>query len=1054
MATVYYTARTSRTRYLFLSFWLVYVVVSWSCLRASAQTTDQDDTVTLIFADLALLSGSSPEDCQDAQDPSFSGGVATLMAYARNNTLESDRGRRLILPHLDVGSTFAQMHPLGWSVNLLVYRDLYRLEAFTAIRTLTDMELKTEHRDLSDLQSPDFPLLLSTLNVDVDNPWKPFVQTIHFHAPTGLAVIMVNRPPFVTSINATIEPCQALLAAIQQINQRSGCFLDTDDNPPASPYEAYVQAYASTSNFTRPDQPCWLPVLIAKGFEAGAMEPFLQAMVAYKYPPAFLFDTNGRLEETYSTPALLGNHTWMYSRSNAKVFQQLRFHFDQRKQIQSISVIRDDMKVVPDEVKDEQFVQDVGYMRMLADQARNNDPAVGMSGEMPLVRPAARSDDFRACYGGECPLGNLFTDALRWSSGADLAILSSSRVRGEGWPEGPVHVSDLYRSYPFVHSRCEVVMSGLSLFRLFNYTTSRASFEPWFVPGTNHDLLLQVSGARITYNKNLANSRLIGVQVWDANEQIYAPLERLRLYKVAATTWECTTFQPLPQLLGEELVIKGEQPAQLSNELLQNVVGDYLTFLNRSGTVYSTAIQGRMVNQTNDLQFMDWIQTKETCPSRTYWVEDFLSCLECPILSNVQFGQGTLETEGISGQDDPSLLQATVVNGENYTITVLPKQMPSWIASERAEMSPITLASGQSHTFQLLASSQNVDAGIAHATVSFAVQDGGSYPGCTGDDITFQVALKVAPKPELNKPEGSLYGGLALMAISCATSVIMGSWVRWYRKTRVVRALQPVFLIGLCAGTFVLSLSILPLSIVDDLSEWSARNRACQAVPWLVCLGFNLIMSSLYAKLWRINELFGSRNFARVTITAKKASVTTGLLFACNLVLLTVWTILDPLRWEIRHIPGEAWNQYGSCTDMGNFGTGIFSTIFALSSVNLFLASYQAFKARNISDEFSISSSLGFAVFTAFQILLVGVPILFLISEDNPDARYLLQTMMIFAICMSGLLLIFVPIIILQLKSGPRPTSTVQVSGLHLNSNASFKRTLETAGSNTNIQNA
>ncbi|CAB9516278.1 acid type B receptor subunit 2 [Seminavis robusta] len=1025
-------------------------------------------TVTLILSSAKLLSTTTLGRCYDAYDDSCRGGIAALMAYARNNTVDSDIGR-LVLPGIDIQSSFVQMHPLDWSVNRLILKDYFNFDVFWGVRSLTTQQFYSKERDLSDLQSNDFPLLASNLDIPISNTWKQFVKDIHFHEETGLAVMKVVLARFVTPENGngdddeegilnelekTIESCKSLLSVIHQINWQAGCLPQEEPTP----YWSYMQSSALWTNLSQtssqqqqhPGHPCWIPVIITgQGLDAPMLDPFVEALATYeKFPPAVIYAPRGKYER-FATPGKVHN-TWVYWKNNygAEGFDQLRLHLRHdpslphtQNEVLDLTVTQDDTRNIDERVKDEQFVRDIEFLKDLMVEAENNDPLLGNSTEMPYTREGK----VRRCYGGECPLGNLFTDAMRWRAQADVAVINSGGIRGGGWPAGEVRTSNIWASFFYANTLCEISMSGLSLFRLFNYSTSLASFEPRNI--ADGDRLFQVSGARITYNTELNTSRLISMEIWDNKMQDYKPVDRLKIYKVASSSWECDGFAPVPDYLTTALVMKGERPAEITDELIQNVVGSYLKSLN--GTVYDTSIKGRLINDTDSLEAMDWIQTEESCPFRTYWSEEYLTCFDCPDVSQVQFAEETLDGEGVSGQDNAYPLQATVVNGENFTITLLPKQIPSWIswAPEGGAISSTSVTSrdagtgnedqvllepAQTHTFTFVATSRDLDAGIAQATVSFAVQDGGSYPGCSGDDVSFQVSMSVEPEPELSKPEGSRYAGFVLMAISCLMSISFGAWVYWNRNDRVVRSLQPVFLIGLCVGTFILCFSILPLSIVDELEKESARDHACQATPWLIVLGFNMIMSSLYAKLWRINKLFGGNSFARVAITARQAAIATSALFVTNLILLCIWTIVDPLKWEIRHVPGEEWNQYGSCTDVGPAGQGLYATIFVLTMINLVLASHQAFKARNISDEFSESTSLGFAVFTSAQIVIVGLPILFLISEDNPDAQYLLQTMMIFAISTSGLLLIFVPIILQQRErqQQPRDAGRVHVSGI------------------------
>ena len=87
----------------------------------------------------------------------------------------------------------------------------------------------------------------------------------------------------------------------------------------------------------------------------------------------------------------------------------------------------------PFEYKDGDYIKDMNYLRSLADQALANDPVVGTSGFMPMTRTTIRSD-WRMCMGGECSIGNIFTDALRWAGDVDFVccLVEGFEVRGGG----------------------------------------------------------------------------------------------------------------------------------------------------------------------------------------------------------------------------------------------------------------------------------------------------------------------------------------------------------------------------------------------------------------------------------------------------------------------------------------------------------------------------------------------------------------------------------------------------------------------------------------------
>jgi gamma-aminobutyric acid type B receptor len=102
--------------------------------------------------------------------------------------------------------------------------------------------------------------------------------------------------------------------------------------------------------------------------------------------------------------------------------------------------------------------------------------------------------------------------------------------------------------------------------------------------------------------------------------------------------------------------------------------------------------------------------------------------------------------------------------------------------------------------------------------------------------------------------------GYILVTIIFMCSVGFGTWSMKYRSSQIVRASQPFFLVMICAGTMVLGASIIPLGIDDgdasplscSLEDYDACDRACMAVPWCLMLGWSIVFSALFSKLWRV----------------------------------------------------------------------------------------------------------------------------------------------------------------------------------------------------------
>ena len=211
----------------------------------------------------------------------------------------------------------------------------------------------------------------------------------------------------------------------------------------------------------------------------------LKAALAHPYPPAVFSDTySDRL-----TPELMNNTIVATFDDSGDIVSHLHVNVNLEDwSITNSTFITTNLENLQQEYKDEQYVEDTVYLRGLADSALANDPVVGTSGFMPFTR----IDNWRMCMGGECPIGNLFTDAIRWAGDSNFAALPSGGLRGEGWESGEVRVSDVWGALPFLNHVCTGVMSGVSVFRLLNYSTSVATFESTY--SDMGDRLLQLSG--------------------------------------------------------------------------------------------------------------------------------------------------------------------------------------------------------------------------------------------------------------------------------------------------------------------------------------------------------------------------------------------------------------------------------------------------------------------------------------------------------------------------------------------------------------------------------
>jgi len=292
-------------------------------------------------------------------------------------------------------------------------------------------------------------------------------------------------------------------------------------------------------------------------------------------------------------------------------------------------------------------------------------------------------------------------------------------------------------------------------------------------------------------------------------------------------------------------------------------------------------------------------------------------------------------------------------------------------------------------------------------TLTLIVEDAG-YPDCANSTShNIRVSVQASPKPSKNQLGGFSIFGIVLCVINLGTATACVAWVVVFRKVQVVRSSQPPFLILLGLGCFVMGSALIPLSIDDGVTTVEGASAACMAVPWLFFMGFVTAFSALFSKIWRINKIFHQPSFKKITVKKRDVIIPFAILFLLNFLFLLCWTLIDPVKF-MREGTGWGDDTYGHCYAEGE-AWGIFAGLIALTNLTaLVLACFQAYQARDISDEFSESKYISITLGGMLQVLIIGIPVLFLVDAE-PVAAYFVKCMIVFLIAMSVLLLIFVP---------------------------------------------
>lgn len=357
--------------------------------------------------------------------------------------------------------------------------------------------------------------------------------------------------------------------------------------------------------------------------------------------------------------------------------------------------------------------------------------------------------------------------------------------------------------------------------------------------------------------------------------------------------------------------------------------------------------------------------------------------------------------------------------------------------------------------------------GYLAAKLLYQAKQGQVIPNQVGTSLVTHIHVPVV-LPELvvdHNLIGNLrVAGYTLLGIIGITALTCASFTWRNREQAVVQAAQPTFLLmiilvrrrthtfwvllskgvtcifwgvggmvvvshhlpSFSQGVLILASTIVPLSLDDGGTDISHARATwiCMSAPWLCCCGLTITFSALFSKTIRINRIVEeTRQCHRVTVTVVDVLKPFLILIFLNVLVLTLWSILDPLSYVRSDKTGlDGWNRvistYGSCQcdDARPY-------VIPLGAINLgvlLLANWQAYASRKIQSEFAESKFIAICMILLLEAVLIGVPIL-LVVKDAPQAFYLTISFMIFAICMGVLLLIFIPKISIAADYSHRP---------------------------------
>jgi hypothetical protein len=136
--------------------------------------------------------------------------------------------------------------------------------------------------------------------------------------------------------------------------------------------------------------------------------------------------------------------------------------------------------------------------------------------------------------------------------------------------------------------------------------------------------------------------------------------------------------------------------------------------------------------------------------------------------------------------------------------------------------------------FEMSVSFLKLPVGNTTGNLSFALYGNTSYPGCRASvNATLQLVAMGAP-PDYNDVGPLINLGWSMIGVIFMSCFLSAFWVFKNRQIRLVKVMQPLFLMAVCFGVFLVGIALMLFNFMFlDKFTIDGRTMLCRAQPWV-----------------------------------------------------------------------------------------------------------------------------------------------------------------------------------------------------------------------------
>ncbi|KAF9360258.1 Metabotropic GABA-B receptor subtype 2, isoform C [Mortierella sp. AD094] len=230
-------------------------------------------------------------------------------------------------------------------------------------------------------------------------------------------------------------------------------------------------------------------------------------------------------------------------------------------------------------------------------------------------------------------------------------------------------------------------------------------------------------------------------------------------------------------------------------------------------------------------------------------------------------------------------------------------------------------------------------------------------------------------------------------------SVVTMVIVVLHRDAQVIKASSPLFCcLELCGFMLLYSSVITGLDIPNKFS--------CLARPFTLNVGFILVISNIVAKNFRVYRIFHNIYVTKRVIRDSHLLKIVGAILTVNLTVMTIWFLRTPPTLE--QIVMEDLTTYWDCNSQSGESTPYFVFLFIYNVALLLLATYLAYKNRNVAANYNECRQIAFVVYNILLSGCIAMPTVFLPQDQYLTKFFLTNVVLLFGTTVS-LMFMFLP---------------------------------------------